>query len=280
MTKVLLIGRGQVGTELSTRLQEVDLHWWNGRIEEVTEGTLRDLRPDVVISAAGKTDLLWCEKNAREAFSSNVQAPVELYKRIVASDHCCRFIQLSSGCIWDGPFDEKGKPFESLAIPSPASYYAWTKAACDALLLSIDPDRIAILRPRQVYSSSDSPRNTLMKLLRYSKLIDTPNSMSSAEVIAKTVQHLLTAEEWTGVYNVYDKGYTTPYQIGLMLAEAGLRDVPTRIEKSELDAWHKPRRVDTVIHDERFERMIAPRSVTDVLRENISALVDTLAMAR
>jgi dTDP-4-dehydrorhamnose reductase len=280
MTKVLLIGRGQVGTELSTRLHDVDLHWWNGRIEEVSTEVLADVNPDVVINAAGKTDLLWCENNAREAFASNVEAPVELYKKILASDATCRFIQLSSGCIWDGPYDENGKPFEPLAIPSPASYYAWTKAACDAFLLSIDSERIAILRPRQVYSSSASSRNTLMKLLRYPKLIDTPNSMSSAEVIAKTVQHLLTAEQWSGVYNVYDRGHTTPYQIGLMLAEAGLRDEPTRIEKSELDTWHMPRRVDTVIHDERFERMISPRSVTDVLRENIAALADTLAIAR
>src|SRR6476661_7037917 len=84
MTKVLLIGRGQVGTELYARLQNVDLQWWDGRIEEVTYAVLHDRKPDVVINAAGKTDLLWCENNAREAFASNVEAPVELYKRILA----------------------------------------------------------------------------------------------------------------------------------------------------------------------------------------------------
>jgi dTDP-4-dehydrorhamnose reductase len=276
MTKVLLIGRGQVGTDLSTRLRDIELHWWNGRIEEVRIELLRELGPDVVINAAGKTDLAWCENNAREAFASNVEAPVELYKRVLGFGKQCRFIHLSSGCIWDGPYDQNGKPFEPLAAPSPASYYAWTKAACDALLMSIDPDNVAILRPRQVYSASDSPRNTLVKLLRYPKLIDTPNSMSSAEVIAKTVQHLITADKWAGVYNVYDRGFTTPYQIGVMLAEAGLREAPVRIDKSELDAWHKPRRVDTVIHDDRFEKMISPRDVAEVLQENITQLSKSL----
>jgi dTDP-4-dehydrorhamnose reductase len=226
----------------------------------------------VVINAAGKTDLRWCEEHAREAFASNVEAPVELFKRILAAAHEVRFIHLSSGCIWDGPFDEAGKPFEPLSTPSPASYYAWTKAACDAMLMSIAADRVAILRPRQVYSATDAPRNTLVKLLRYPKLIDTPNSMSSAEVIGKTVQHLISASEWSGVLNVYDSGHTTPYRIGMMLAEAGLRREPIRIEKSELDTWHTPRRVDTVIHDARFEMMISPRKVEDVIRESIAAM--------
>lgn len=272
MTKILLIGRGQVGTELHHRLSDVDVHWWDARIEDVTADVLLTLEPDVVINAAGKTDLRWCEDHAREAFAANVEAPVELFKRILSIGGATRFIHMSSGCIWDGPFDEGGEPFEPLSVPSPASYYAWTKAACDALLLSIASDRVAILRPRQVYSSSDSPRNTLVKLLRYPALIDTPNSMSSAEVIAKTAQQLLTRKDWSGVFNVYDKGYTTPYRIGRMLAEAGLRAEPTRIEKAELDGWHKPRRVDTVIHDSRFESMVEPRDVEVVLLESIDAL--------
>lgn len=280
MTKVLLIGRGQVGTELSKRLHNVDLHWWDGRIEEVNESIINDLSPHAVINAAGKTDLRWCEDNAREAFAANVEAPVELFKRVLKVEDACRFIQFSSGCIWDGPFDESNKAFEPQSIPSPASYYAWTKAACDAMLLSIDAGRVAILRPRQVYSASDSPRNTLMKLLRYPKLIDTPNSMSSAEVIAKGVQTLLSASAWAGVYNVYDKGHTSPFRIGEMLAEAGLRERPIKIEKSELDTWHRPRRVDTVIHDDRFEAMVSPRSVDEVLRENITELSKLVLLAK
>ncbi|HET6511095.1 MAG TPA: sugar nucleotide-binding protein [Candidatus Kapabacteria bacterium] len=280
MTKVLLIGRGQVGSELAQRLRDVELHWWDARIEDVSGEVLAAIKPDVVINAAGKTDLRWCEENARDAFSANVEAPVELFKRMLESDPRCRYIHLSSGCIWDGPFDDAGKPFEPLAAPSPASYYAWTKAACDALLLSIASDRVAILRPRQVYSSTYSPRNTLIKLLRYPQLIDTPNSMSSADVIAKTVQHLLTASDWSGVYNVYDLGHTTPFEIGMMLYQAGLRDQPARIEKSELDTWHRPRRVDTVIHDERFEAMIKPRDVHELLRESIAELAKTHAVAQ
>jgi dTDP-4-dehydrorhamnose reductase len=274
--KVLLIGRGQVGTALAEMLTNIELHHWEGRIEDVSSDSLAEVKPDVVINAAGKTDLAWCENNAREAFASNVEAPVELYKRILGTGRDIRFIHFSSGCIWDGPFDQQGKPFEPNSVPSPASYYAWTKAAADAMLLSIDPHQVAILRPRQVYSSSSSPRNTLVKLLRYPGLIDTPNSMSSMDIIAKTTQHLLAADEWSGVWNVYDKGVTTPFEIGRMLAEAGLRTEPRLIEKNDLDTWHKPRRVDTVIHDRRFEDVISPDPVQDVLSRTIAALASVL----
>ena len=96
-------------------------------------------------------------------------------------------------------------------------------------------------------------------------------------MIAKIVQQLMVAPDWTGVFNVYDRGVTTPYQIGVMLAEAGLREKPTRIEKTELDTWHKPRRVDTVIHDRRFEERAKPRDVADVLRESIASIVTNRA---
>lgn len=276
MTKVLLIGRGQVGNALAELLTNVDLHQWNGRMEEIASDVLLQLAPKVVINAAGKTDLAWCEARAREAFATNVEAPIELYKTILhnneVSESSTRFIHFSSGCIWDGPFNEQGKPFEPNAVPSPTSYYAWTKAAADALLLSIDPTNVAILRPRQVFSSSTSPRNTLMKLIKYPGLIDTSNSMSSVDIIAKTVSYLLEGSDWAGVWNIYDQGYTTPYAIGMMLAEAGLRDTPQRIEKSELDQWHKPRRVDTVIHDARFERLLQPESLSTVLQRTIALL--------
>ena len=116
-----------------------------------------------------------------------------------------------------------------------------------------------------------SPRNTISKLLRYPGLIDTPNSMSSVEVILKTVRHTIAAEQdWNGIWNIYDKGHTTPYHVGVMLAEAGLRPMPEKIEKSSLDTWHKPKRVDVVLFDERFERIVKPEAVEDLLQRTIA----------
>ncbi len=273
LKKILLIGRGQIGATIARDLTEFDLHVWTHDMDDLTRDALEVIAPDAVINAAGKTDLAWCEANAREAIRSNLEAPVRLYERIRKLGNDVRFVHFSSGCVWDGPYDADGQPFTPNTPPKPACLYSWTKAAADAMLLDLDPERIAILRPRQVYSGSQHPRNSLMKLLLYPKLIDTPNSVSSIDVIEKTTVHALTAaNNWSGVWNIYDLGATTPLAIGEMLWKAGLREQPFRISKDELDAFHKPKRVDTVLYDARFEATIRPEPVSMQLSKAIAAL--------
>src|ERR1044071_2604645 len=180
MKTIIIIGQGQIGQALADSLDEYAPHVWPGDIDDLTTEHLERLSPYAVVNAAGRTDLAWCETNAREAARSNLEAPVRLYERIrKVLGPAPRFIHFSSGCVWDGPYREDGRPFEPNDPATPGSFYSWTKAACDAMLMAHDPTQVAILRARQVYSVSSSPRNTLMKLLRYPKLIDTPNSMTS-----------------------------------------------------------------------------------------------------
>jgi nucleoside-diphosphate-sugar epimerase len=273
LMKILLIGKGQIGSALARDLTAFDVHVWPHDMDDLTRDTLEVIAPDAIINAAGKTDLAWCESNAREAIRSNLEAPVHLYERILRSDKPIRFIHFSSGCVWDGPYNADGQPFTPDMQPTPACLYSWTKAAADAMLMNIDPEHIAILRPRQVYSGNEHPRNSLIKLLRYPKLIDTPNSVSSLAVIEKTLLHVLHAmNNWNGIWNVYDRGITTPLAIGEMLWKAGLREQPFRISKDELDAFHKPKRVDTVLYDPRFETHIQPNDVNTELSKAIEEL--------
>jgi dTDP-4-dehydrorhamnose reductase len=281
VTKLLLIGRGQIGQALASDLTGFDIHVWPHDLDDLSTHAIEVIAPDIIVNAAGKTNLAWCEANAREAVRSNLEAPVRLYTRLLEYDSnredTARYIHFSSGCIWDGPYTEDGKPFTPDVPPTPACLYSWTKAAADAMLMGLDPDNIAILRPRQVYSSSSSPRNTLVKLMQYPKLVDTPNSVSSVATIAKTVAHVATASEnWSGIWNVYDRGIMTPFEIGKLLAAEGLRDEPMRISKDELDQFHTPKRVDTVLYDARFEEAIQPSDVMTELRTAIKFLKEKL----
>jgi len=269
--KLLILGRGQIGSALASDLTEYDVHVWAHDIDDLTSEALDVIAPDAVINAAGKTHLAWCEENAREALRTNVEAPVRLYDKILHSEKPIQFVHFSSGCIWDGPYTKSGKPFTPDVPPTPACLYSWTKAAADAMLMDRDPMGITILRPRQVYSSSPSPRNTLVKLLHYPKLVDTPNSVSSMTVIEKTLRYAL-ENDASGIWNVYDKGVMTPFEIGELLTDAGMRDKPLRISKDELDAFHTPKRVDTVLYDERFERLVHPEEVHRVLSQTIEEL--------
>jgi nucleoside-diphosphate-sugar epimerase len=275
--KLLLIGRGQIGQALANDLTEFEVHTWTHDLDDLSTEAIEVIAPDAIINAAGKTDLAWCEANVREAIRSNLEAPVRLYQRILNSNDALsrsvRFIHFSSGCIWDGPYDDRGNPFTPKSPPTPACLYSWTKAAADAMLLQINASQVAILRPRQIYSGSAVPRNTLVKLLRYPKLVDTPNSMSSLNVIEKTLRYTLEAGyNWSGIWNVYDLGIVTPFQIGEMLASEGLREMPLKITKEELDRFHTPKRVDTVLYDARFEEVIRPLPLSIELQNAIVGL--------
>lgn len=276
MQKLLLLGRGQIGSALAQSLTDFEVHVWPNDIDDLSLEAIETIGPDAIINAAGKTDLAWCEANANEAVRSNLEAPVRLYERILAHNRdredTIRFIHFSSGCVWDGPYNDRGEPFGPYDTPTPACLYSWTKAAADSMLLSIDATQVAVLRPRQVYSSSPMARNTLVKLTKYPRLIDTPNSMTSITTIEKIVRHTLLSEEWTGIWNVYDRGVVTPFEVGQMLAQAGLRDEPQHLTKAELDQFHRPKRVDAVLYDARFEAAIAPPEIRAELARIIGSM--------
>ena len=261
--RIFLIGRGHLGTFLKERLKIPDDLFYIGELAELDVGKFS---PDVVVNTAGKTDLGWCENNALETFRCNVTEPIRIWRDTKKLKDVL-FINLSSGCIWDGPFDISNKPFEPMSPPNPACFYAWTKATCDSFLLQECMHHLLyILRPRQVYSPLVKNRNTIMKLRSYNKLIDTPNSMTSAETIAKTIS--LASENPNlfrdgRVSNVYDIGVTSPYKVGCILAKANLRSEPILMTKDELDVTLKPKRVDVVVHDEWFEKFVNPPMVDD-----------------
>jgi dTDP-4-dehydrorhamnose reductase len=275
--RILVVGKGHLGKTLVDRWKvPPEMHWTTDAMNITVDDIVR-LAPEVIVNAAGKTDLKWCEDNTTECFRCNVRMPIHLYRAVKDSRLYTLFIHLSSGCVWDGPYRPDGKPFMPTDRPTPACFYSWTKAACDSMLMDEAASPIAILRPRQVYSGSGSPRDTLTKLNSYKKLLDTPNSMTSASTIIKTIEALVALGErpepgylgLNGVMNVYDAGVTTPYRVGVMLAEAGCREMPERLEKSDLDTWHSPKRVDAVISDPWFEELVNPSPVEDELSKAI-----------
>lgn len=269
MKPIMIVGKGHLGRFLKKRFDVPDELFWTEDMMSLDRDKIVNAGASVVINTAGKTDLTWCEDNAKECFRSNVECPIHLYNQINCIGYKCIFIHISSGCVWDGPFRPDGKPFHPWDTPSPACFYSWTKVACDSILMRNVDQPIVILRPRQVYSGDPSPRNALSKLRQYKALLDTPNSMTSAETIAKTIESSIGTGIRNRIINVYDAGIASPYRVGVKLAEAGLRDMPEMMQKSELDAWHKPKRVDAVIYDPDFEAEVRPPQVMDEVQRMI-----------
>lgn len=287
--RVLLIGKGHLGSYLKDKWDLPPEMHWTREMADLDVETLRQLRPETIVNTAGKTELRWCEDNPAECFRCNVSAPISVYRAVKeAFKDEVPYIHLSSGCVWDGPFKPDGTPFQPYDPPTPACFYAWTKSACDALLMTEIEAPLLILRPRQVYSPLASPRNTLTKLNGYVRLLDSPNSMTSADTIARTIEKVLTLElpqnsrPWIGVWNrimnVYERGWSTPFEVGTLLAQAGCRQHPEKLTKSDLDSWHQPKRVDAVIQDTVFEALVKPPTVQNELKRNIAIYAQALGL--
>ena len=133
------------------------------------------------------------------------------------------------------------------------------------------------------YSPVSSPRNILSKLVGYEKLIDDPNSITSADTLLATINHLIDdwkSPLWGRISLVYDKGITSPFKIGSILSKVGLRQRPKFFEKFDLDSWHKPKRVNTVLSDPIFEEVIKPPMVENELPRVVELYAQSLKITK
>jgi uncharacterized protein YciW len=137
-----------------------------------------------------------------------------------------------------------------------------------------------ILRPRQPISASVSPKNMLVKMLTFSKFVNTPNSGTVIEDLMDWTDQLI-ARNATGLYHVANTGYTTPYKIAQLIKEHILPDLePEKIEKAELDKLTPNTRVDTVLDVSKLESLgITVAPYQDRLPEIIRQLGENLKAA-
>jgi 3,5-epimerase/4-reductase len=168
-------------------------------------------RPDVVINCAGKTgrpNIDWCEAHPAETFRVNVAGA------LVVLEECLRrgvyLVHLSSGCIYQG--DNGGQGFGESDFPNfTGSVYSRTKAISDQI---IGRAPALTLRLRLPFDDTDEERNLLVKLRRYRRVLDVPNSLTYLPDFFRAAGRLI-ASRATGIYNVVNEGAMSPYEVML-----------------------------------------------------------------
>jgi dTDP-4-dehydrorhamnose reductase len=282
---MVIIGMGHLGKYLKEYFSVPDELCLTTPIQDMTQDyfvslikNYRHSQIRTIVNTVAKTDLLWCEQNPEQCYLNNTLYQTRLINNVnEVFGNNVKFIQISSGCVWQGPYTKDNKPFGPYTPIAPACVYTHCKALADQIMLEENPLGLSILRPRLLYSSEKSPRNLLQKLLQYPKLINTANSVSSIETIANTIdsislrQHSYNRSE---ILNVYDRGVVTPFQIGCMLADAGLRSMPQMISKKDLEVKGRPKPVDVVMYDEVFESMVNPPDAVEQLERTIAEFKD------
>jgi dTDP-4-dehydrorhamnose reductase len=281
--KILIFGNGQIGNFYLSHYHGSDKEAKIAIGVDITDvkqvdRVVAEFGPDVVINTAAATNLEWCGNNRLEAFNVNALGAGNVAR--VCDERGVYLVHYSSGCVFSSVDGTDAKTEES--APNPSSYYGWTKVWSEELVRferSIN-FKALILRPRQPVSARVSPKNMLVKMLTFSKFVDTANSGTVIDDLMVWTDELI-ARNATGVYHVANTGYTTPYKIAKMIKAYILPNLkPEKIQKAELDSMTPNTRVDTVLDVTKLECLgikVAPyeqrlREIVRQFEENLKTM--------
>lgn len=182
----------------------------NARLEnrESIIEEIRSVNPDFIINAAGVTgrpNVDWCEDNKQETIRSNIIGSLNLAD--VAYLHNIHVTNMGTGCIYE--YDEvhpinSGKGFTEEESPNfEGSFYSKTKIMLERLLLCYP--NVLNLRLRMPISSDFFHRNFIVKISKYYKVINIPNSMTILDDLLPLVPKM-SLKKLTGNYNFVNPG--------------------------------------------------------------------------
>jgi len=203
--KRIIFGAGYLGTRISNELgyASFDRIGINPLNLDALKLFLDDKKPDIVINAIGKTgrpNIDWCEENKEETMLSNISAAINL------SAECAKrgiyFVHLGSGCIYYGNNDGKGFSEEDEPNFFGPQFYAKTKIMAEKSLKELPG---LILRLRMPIDNFPHERNLIDKLLKYPKVIDAKNSMTTVPHMIKAIEQLV-EKRAQGIYNLVNPG--------------------------------------------------------------------------
>jgi len=260
---IFLIGHGYVGSEIAHQLQLsgnkfVHLNHDYFLKEEIIG---LDSKDSIVINAAGYVgtpNVDACEDNKKDCIYGNIMWPLLLEQKCGDTP----VIHIGSGCIYnnysqDYYYTEEDEPNFN------GSFYSLCKSFAEEL---INLSKSYILRIRIPFTSYDHPRNFLTKIKLYDKLINTQNSISSLEDVARVVLFFINQRPKPGIYNCTNPGSITTYGITQLMG----------IKKQWFSSYEefmstvKTGRSNCLLNTEKLERIYKIRPIEDAIIDSIN----------
>lgn len=215
--KKVVFGAGFLGTRIANELDCILVD--RSKVDVLDFKSLDDFldkeKPDIVINAVGKTgrpNIDWCETHKEETVQSNVIAAANL--AVNCSKRDIYLVHLGSGCIYSG--NNNGKGYSEEDEPNlHGQFYAKTKILAEKILKEFPCLQVRIRMP-----IDDSPheRNLIDKLVKYPKVIDAQNSMTTVPHMLEALEILIERKR-TGIYNFTNPGTISPAEIMQMYRE-------------------------------------------------------------
>jgi dTDP-4-dehydrorhamnose reductase len=213
VNKILILGRGFIGTHLNNFLNDKNHNVFFASQDIIDYKSdyklakfIRDNNFYVVINCSGYTgvpNVDACELNKDLCWLYNVVAPNTIDK--VCSDYNIKCVHISSGCIYSG-YDTE---YSEIDIPNfglysnVSSFYSKCKHAFETIF---NKNHSAIFRIRMPFTNTKENKNYLYKILKYDNLISFKNSFTNVYDLCLFTEKFITEFYSPGIFNVVNPG--------------------------------------------------------------------------
>ena len=218
MNKVIVLGNGYIGkkvySHLTSTMTDFDVitmskYYYQDPVL-LKESLFNSLKTEFnnheqkwlvnCVGCTGKPNVDACESDKQTCWDLNVTFPT------ILADFCLqnniKVINISSGCIYDGPknYTEEDDPNFGISNGG-SSWYSKTKHAAE-LCLSAYPNVYTLRIRMPICNDFNSSKNYLTKILKYNNLLQETNSKTVIEDLSHMVNRLINIRTVpTGIYN-------------------------------------------------------------------------------
>lgn len=263
----MLGGAGYVGTAFQAYFFDRGIPFRNVSRAEVDYSRREELkallereRPSFLVNAAGytgKPNVDACEFHKADTLAGNAVLPGVVREACEAVG--VPWGHVSSGCVFSGRHPS-GRGFDETDVPNfsfrngPCSFYSGTKALGEEVLEGARD--CYVWRLRIPFDETVSPRNYLVKVMAYPRLLEAENSISHLGEYVRACFETWEKGAEPGIYNVTQPGAVTTAEVVEWIRGEGER------RKAEGRPNPFPEEFDFFESEEEFMRVAArtPRS--------------------
>ncbi|BCL76535.1 NAD(P)-dependent oxidoreductase [Jeongeupia sp. HS-3] len=219
MPRILLTGKnGQIGFELQRSLAVLGEVIAVGRRDcdfanpDVLRALVQDIRPDVIVNAAGYTAVDQAEREPELAYAVNAMAPSILAAEALRLD--ALLLHYSSDYVFDG---RKAEPYLETDTPKPLSVYGRSKLAGEEAIHA-SGCRYLIVRISWVFGAhGDNFLKTILRLAHERQHLEVVADQYGAPTVASLIADIsaqllvecLQREQIQGTYHLTAAGETS-----------------------------------------------------------------------
>lgn len=187
---------------------------------EQVEETIENTRPDAIIHTAAMTNADQCEGEKNLCWTMNVKATEYLIK--ASEKHQIFFCYLSTDFVFDGV----AGPYSEEDLPSPLSFYGWSKFAGEEVVKRAKCSW-SIVRTVLVYGVvSDMSRSNIIlwvkKSLEAKQHIKVVTDQFRTPTLAENLAmgcYLVVNQRAEGIFHISGKDFLTPHEMAIKTAD-------------------------------------------------------------